>query len=94
MWGWRSIWSYCANVKARLFIKNKKWQFGKWVVLNMHAQLTFSYLPLAFFTYQVINLKNNRQLLLAQVRDSFNGVLQSLASYIYEMLRLVHCTNV
>lgn len=37
----------------------------------------FPYLPLAFFTYQIINLSAERQILLAQIRDQFNRVIQS-----------------
>lgn len=35
------------------------------------------YLPLCFFTYQIINLNNQRQLLLAQIRNNFNQIVQS-----------------
>lgn len=37
----------------------------------------FPYLPIVFFTYQMINLQHDRQIILAHIRDQTNRVIQS-----------------
>ena len=70
-------WSLLCQCEGEIIYKEQKMAIRQMGCFEYARSINFSYLPLAFFTYQVINLKNNRQLLLAQVRDSFNGVLQS-----------------
>lgn len=57
--------------------KEQRYDIDRLELLNTARSIDFSYLPLAFFTYQVINLVDQRQLLLEQIRDSFNRIVQS-----------------
>ncbi|MFH7767621.1 DUF6670 family protein [Acinetobacter sp. BSP-28] len=70
-------WSLLCQCEGQLTYKEQKFEIQQMGCFEYARSINFPYLPLAFFTYQVINLENQRQLLLAQIRDSFNGILQS-----------------
>ena len=70
-------WSLLCQCEGQVTYKEQKFEIQQMGCFEYARSINFPYLPLAFFTYQVINLENQRQLLLAQVRDSFNGILQS-----------------
>lgn len=70
-------WSLLCECSGQLQYKQQHYQIQQLGSFEYARAINFPYLPLAFFTYQVINLQQQRQLLLAQVRDRFNRILQS-----------------
>jgi hypothetical protein len=67
-----SIGLYCVDVRAKVKYKEQRYDIDQLGAFEYARSIDFSYLPLAFFTYQVINLLDQRQLLLQQIRDSLN----------------------
>ncbi|NNH02202.1 DUF6670 family protein [Acinetobacter sp. ANC 5414] len=70
-------WSALCQCEGQIVYKGQKFEIQQMGCFEYARSINFSYLPLVFFTYQIINLENNRQLLLAQIRDPFNSIVQS-----------------
>lgn len=70
-------WSTRCFCEGSIVYKEQKFKISQYGVFEFARAIQFPYLPLAFFTYQIIQLNNGDQLLLAQTRDSFNRIVQS-----------------
>ena len=70
-------WSVLCRCQGEVKYKEQCFDIDQLGAFEYARSIDFSYLPLAFFTYQVINLVDQRQLLLEQIRDSFNRIVQS-----------------
>ena len=70
-------WSLLCQCEGEITYQGQKFAIQQIGCFEYARSINFAYLPLAFFTYQVINLQNNRQLLLTQIRDRFNRIVQS-----------------
>ncbi len=75
--GMAEYWSVLCTCEGEVVYKDQKFSIQHIGAFEYGRAINFSYLPLAFFTHQIINLANNRQLVLIQLRDSFNRILQS-----------------
>lgn len=75
--GMADHWSILCQCEGEVIYKKQKIKIQQMGCFEYARSIQFAYLPLAFFTYQVMNLANNRQLLLAQIRNPFNRILQS-----------------
>lgn len=75
--GMAEYWSLLCRCEGQIFYKEQKFDIQQMGAFEYGRAMNFSYLPLAFFTHQIINLDNNRQLVLMQLRDSFNRIIQS-----------------
>lgn len=73
--GTMNHWSLHCRYQGSLRYGNQQWQLKGHCSLEC-ARAINARLPLSFFTYQIINLDARSQLLLAEVRDGFGGVLQ------------------
>lgn len=70
-------WSLLCRCKGRLTYKGQTYSIDHLGTFEYARAVNIPYLPLSFFTYQIINLENNRQLLMAHIRNSFNQIVQS-----------------
>ncbi|MFH7810007.1 DUF6670 family protein [Acinetobacter sp. BSP-153] len=70
-------WSVMCQCQGEVKYKGQHYDIDQLGAFEYGRSVDFSYVPLAFFTYQIINLADQRQLLLEQIRDSFNRVVQS-----------------
>ncbi|MCO8041521.1 hypothetical protein OC498_12390 [Acinetobacter bohemicus] len=70
-------WSLVCHCQGTVTYKDQKYTIESLGSFEYARSFNFPYLPLAFFSYQMINLSNNRQLLLAQIRNSLNQIVQS-----------------
>lgn len=70
-------WSLLCQCKGQIAYKGQKYEIDQMGSFEYARAINIPYLPLCFFTYQIINLKNQRQLLLAQIRNNFNQIIQS-----------------
>lgn len=70
-------WSVVCQCKGQLEYQGQKYQIAQLGSFEYARSFNFPYLPLAFFTYQIIQLNEEKQLLLAHIRDRFNRVIQS-----------------
>ena len=70
-------WSTRCYCEGHLIYKEQTYKIAHQGVFEFARAIQFPYLPLAFFTYQIIQLQNGDQVLMAQTRDSFNRIVQS-----------------
>ena len=70
-------WSLLCHCQGTVNYKAQQYTIDGLGSFEYARSFNFPYLPLAFLTYQIINLSENRQLLLAQIRDGFNRIVQS-----------------
>ena len=70
-------WSMLCLCQGEIKYKEQYYSVEQLGAFEYGRSVDFSYLPLAFFTYQIINLADQRQLLLEQIRDAFNRIVQS-----------------
>lgn len=70
-------WSLLCRCKGTIQYKKQTFQINQMGSFEYARAINIPYLPLCFFTYQIINLKDQRQLLLAQLRNNFNQIIQS-----------------
>ena len=70
-------WSLLCRCQGLITYKEQKFEIDQMGAFEYARAVNIPYLPLCFFTYQIINLKDQRQLLLAQLRNNFNQVVQS-----------------
>ncbi|ENW26309.1 MULTISPECIES: DUF6670 family protein [Acinetobacter] len=70
-------WSLLCYCQGTLKYKQQTYNIDSLGSFEYARSFNFPYLPLAFLTYQIINLSENRQLLLAQIRDGVNSIVQS-----------------
>lgn len=70
-------WSLLCECRGSIRYKELNFQINQLGAFEYARAINIPYLPLCFFTYQIINLKDQRQLLLAQLRNNFNQIIQS-----------------
>ena len=70
-------WSLLCECRGSIRYKEQNFQINQLGAFEYARAINIPYLPLCFFTYQIINLKDQRQLLLAQLRNNFNQIIQS-----------------
>lgn len=70
-------WSLMCHCTGDIVYKGKKYTINHLGAFEYARAMNLPYLPLCFFTYQIINLSHQRQLLLAQIRNNFNQIMQS-----------------
>lgn len=70
-------WSLLCACKGEVIYKGQMYSIDQLGSFEYAKAINIPYLPLCFFTYQIINLKNKRQLLLMQIRNNFNQIIQS-----------------
>lgn len=70
-------WSLLCHCQGNVIYKGQNYAIDAMGAFEYARAINIPYLPLCFFTYQIINLQNQRQLLLAQIRNNFNQIMQS-----------------
>ena len=70
-------WSLLCHCTGEITYKGQVFQINQLGSFEFARAINIPYLPLNFFTYQIINLENKKQLLLAHIRNSFNQIVQS-----------------
>lgn len=70
-------WSLLCHCRGEIIYKEQAFQIDQLGSFEFARAINIPYLPLNFFTYQIINLENQKQLLLAHIRNSFNQIVQS-----------------
>ena len=70
-------WSMMCQCEGIIQHQNTKYEIAGLGSFEYARSYNFAYLPIAFFTYQMINLSHGRQILFAHIRDQFNRVIQS-----------------
>lgn len=70
-------WSLMCLCTGEINYKGQRFSINQIGSFEYARAINIPYLPLCFFTYQIINLKNKRQLLLAQIKNNFNQIMQS-----------------
>ena len=70
-------WSLLCRCRGEIDYKGERYSIDELGSFEFARAINIPYLPLNFFTYQIINLESQKQLLLAQIRNSFNQIVQS-----------------
>ena len=70
-------WSLLCQCKGTLTYKDQTYEIDQLGAFEFARAINIPYLPLNFFTYQIINLNDQRQLLLAHIRNGLNQIVQS-----------------
>lgn len=75
--GLAEYWSVMSHCQGQIKYQNQIYEINQLAALSYAQFSKFSYLPLAFFTQQIINLSQQRQIVLVQTRDRYNNILSS-----------------
>lgn len=70
-------WSLVCRCQGQIQYQDRTYVIDSLASFEYARSFNFPHLSLAFFTYQVINLSRNRQILLMQIRDTYNRIVQS-----------------
>ena len=70
-------WSMLCLCTGSIHYQQQHYQIEQMGSFEFARAIHLPYIPLSFFTYQIINLSKGRQLLLAHIRNSFNQIVQS-----------------
>ncbi|SEM13176.1 DUF6670 family protein [Acinetobacter sp. DSM 11652] len=70
-------WSLVCQCKGTVTYKEQTYKIDQLGSFEFARAINIPYLPLHFFTYQIINLIDQRQLLLAHIRNGLNQIVQS-----------------
>lgn len=70
-------WSILSHCAGDIYFQGQHYQIDQLGAFEYARAIHLPYLPLSFFTYQIINLDDKQQLLLAQIRNQFNQIVQS-----------------
>lgn len=70
-------WSVPAQCRGQIQFKGEVFQIDQLASFDYLRAIHLPYLPICFYSYQVIHLEDQRQLLLIHVRNQFNQVMQS-----------------
>lgn len=70
-------WSLLCHCKGQIKYKGKVFNVDQQGSFEYTRAINVPYLPLCFYTYQIIDLKDQRQLQLIHLRNQFNQILQS-----------------
>lgn len=75
--GLAEYWSVMCQCEGQIKFQGQMYDVNQLVVLSYAQIRKFPYLPLAFYTHQVINLSRKRQIIFMQTRDRYNNILSS-----------------
>lgn len=75
--GLAEYWSVMCHCEGQIKYQNQIYEIDQLAALSYAQFSKFPYLPLAFFTQQIINLSQQRQIILVQTRDRYNNILSS-----------------
>lgn len=75
--GLAEYWSQLCECSGDIIYKQQKYPIHQLGSLEFARAKQFPFLPIAFFTAQIINLSHQRQLIVMQTRDALNRILQS-----------------
>jgi len=70
-------WSLLCQCEGELIYKDEVFKIDQLGSFEYTRAINLPYLPLCFYTYQIINLEDQRQLQLIHIRNQFNQILQS-----------------
>ena len=76
-WSLGQYWSLPCQCQGELIYKDQKYVIDQLGVFEYGRAIDFSFLPFAFYIYQLIPLSNTQQLIVLQLRDQFNLILYS-----------------
>ena len=77
--GLAEYWSQLCECSGELNYKGQHFSIQQLGSLEFARVMNFSFIPIAFYTAQIVNLSAQRQLIVMQTRDRMNRVLQSRA---------------
>ena len=92
-WALGQYWSLPCLCQGELHYQGHQYKIEQIGVFEYARAIHFSYLPLAFWVYQLIPLSDCQQLIVLQLRDQFNSLLysrlylkdlQTLNTYMYD----------
>lgn len=70
-------WSVLCECTGIIHYQNITYPIQQLGSFEYARAINFPYLPLSFFTYQIININEHQQMLLAQIRNNLNQIVQS-----------------
>ena len=76
-WSLGQYWSIPCQCHGEVKYQGKTYPIQQLGVLEYARNINFAYLPLAFYTYQLIPLSETQQLIVLQLRDPLNSVIYS-----------------
>lgn len=76
-WSLGQYWSLPCQCQGQVIYKDQVYAIDQLGVVEYGRAIDFSWLPLAFYIYQLIPLSDTQQLIVLQLRDQFNLVLYS-----------------
>lgn len=76
-WALGQYWSIPCQCQGEVICGNQTYQINQLGVLEYARSIDFAYLPIAFYTYQLISLTDTQQLIILQLRDQFSSILYS-----------------
>lgn len=70
-------WSLLCHCEGEIIYKDQKTYIQQLGAFQFARTIQFPQIPFAFYTYQLLNLKNNKQIICMQIRNELNHVIQS-----------------
>ena len=70
-------WSLLCQCQGSIQYKNQTFDVNHQGAFEYARAINVPYLPICFYTYQLIQLKNKQQLLLVQLKNQFNQMIHS-----------------
>ena len=70
-------WSLMCECQGQIRYQDQIFDIQQLGTFEYARAINVPYLPVHFFTYQIINLNQQRQLLLVHIRNNFNQIVQS-----------------
>ncbi len=70
-------WSLLCRCEGEIIYQKQKIEINHLGTFDFARTINFPYIPFAFYSYQIVNLKNDRQLICIQIRNEINEILQS-----------------
>lgn len=77
--GLAEYWSQLFECSGTLNYKGQNYAVQQLGSLEFARVMNFPFIPIAFYTAQIVNLSGQRQLIVMQTRDQLNRILQSRA---------------
>jgi len=75
--GFAEHWSLFAQCKGQIEYKKQKYEIQQNAAFEYARLVNFPYLPYAFYTYQLIQVTEELQLICTHTRDQFNNLMHS-----------------
>ncbi len=76
-WNLFEHWSILCHCQGHLKYQNQHYEISGMGSFDYARAANIPYLPLAFYTHQLINLNENTQVILSQVRNQWNQIIYS-----------------